>query len=132
MKANRIILQLSFVVMCFVANAQSTFEIVSVGTQYNQEIIQQAFTNANFCGYYFESKRNQITLNDGSVVELKSAQELTGEGNEVSESCIKSETDRVYDWIWSIDPSGVILKGFDTEKYSSEKEYIQYINNTNQ
>lgn len=132
MKTSRAILQLSFVVLSFVSNAQSKFEIVSVGNQYNQETIQEAFTNANFCGYFFESKRNQITLNDGSVIQLKSTQELALQGFDVSESCVKSETDRVYDWIWSIDPSGVILKGFDTQKYSSEKEYIQYINNSNQ
>lgn len=132
MKTNRTLLQLSFVLICFITNAQSTFEVVNLGNQYSSEMITSAFTNANFCGSYFDTKRNLITLNDGSKIELKSYQELLNEGIDLGESCIKDANDRVYDWIWSIDPSGILLKGFDSNLYSSEKEYLHHKNSTNQ
>lgn len=59
-------------------NAQeSTFTISQVGDKYSKEQINSAMEAAEWCGYYFENEAHSIKFDDGSVVEFKSATELT-------------------------------------------------------
>ena len=59
-------------------NAQeSTFTITKVGNKYSQEQIKTAMEAADWCGYYFDNEAHSINFDDGSIVEFKSATELT-------------------------------------------------------
>ena len=76
-------------------NAQeTTFTITKVGDKYSQEQIETAMEAADWCGYYFENEAHSIAFDDGSVVEFKSAKELTS----LDVSCVGEsyEDTRVY------------------------------------
>lgn len=109
--------------------AQTFFEVKELGTTYATNEVAAAFESADFCGAFFLTKRNQIVLNDGTIVELKSQQELMNEGlNSFGASCFMNDNEIYFEAIWSIDPSGRLMKGFDTEKYPSHKEYLHITN----
>lgn len=109
--------------------AQSFFEIKALGNKYAPNEITAAFESADFCGSFYLTKRNKIVLDDGTIVELKFQQELIDAGvNSFSTTCFMNDTEVYFEAIWSIDPSGRLMKGFDTEKYPSHKEYIHLTN----
>lgn len=108
--------------------AQSKFEIKKTGSQYTAEQLTAAFTNADFCGSFFQTKRNLIVFNDGSEVELKSGEELNKQGIIMPPSCMLADDTHYVISIWSISNEGYISKGFDTNTYPSEKEYYHYNN----
>ncbi|MEJ6583953.1 MAG: hypothetical protein QNL61_06965 [Crocinitomicaceae bacterium] len=113
-----------------VSFGQSFYEIKELGTIYSAQQIDSAFQSADFCGSFFITKRNVLVMNDGAIVELKSRQELTSAAQwTLGEFCSINDNETYYEAIWSIHPSGKLLKGFDTEKYPSEKEYLHYTNN---
>ena len=71
-------------------NAQeTTFSITQLGNKYSQEQIKSAMEAADWCGYYFANKAHQIKFDDGSVVEFKSASELTT----IESSCVSEPFD---------------------------------------
>lgn len=112
------------------ANGQSLFEIKQLGTTYTTAQINAAFLPADFCGAFFSSTRNELVLNDGAIVQLKSKQELVDAGQwNYGAFCSISDGEVYYESVWSIDPDGHLLKGFDTDKYPTVKEYIHYNNN---
>lgn len=114
----------SLMMLCsFFAFSQS-FEVKNVGTQYSLSQIETAFANANFCGSYFTDKRNILVLNDGSIVELLSKEELNNNGFPIGESCFLNSNEVYYQAQWSITPEGHLLKGMNA--YTSEKEYKHY------
>ncbi len=110
---------------CVIALSQSTFEIKKIGDQYTTEQITAVFSSADFCGSYFESKRNLITLNDGSEIELKSGLELANLGVSIAPSCLMNDQSIYYISIWSISPEGYLMKGFDNTLNPTEKEYYR-------
>lgn len=116
----------SLMVLCSFFAFSQNFEVKNVGSQYTLNQIQTAFSNANFCGSFFTTKRNVIVLNDGSTVELLSRQELTEQGISLGESCFLKNDEVYYQAQWAITPDGHLLKGMNA--YNSEKEYIH--NNT--
>ena len=124
------ILTLATIAISTFGLSQSKFEVRKTGTIYSNEQILSAFENANLCGSYFKEKRNVLELNDGTIVELKSAKEILSEGMDLREDCILPEGSVYYDCIWSIAENGRLLKGFQTEKYKSEKEY-KHVNHEN-
>jgi len=126
----KIILSSFFMMLCIIAFSQSTFEIKKIGDQYSSEQITTVFNSADFCGSYFETKRNLITLNDGSEIELKSSDELASAGKTIPPSCILLDDAVYYKSIWSISPEGYLMKGFDNTLYPTEKEY-DHNNNIN-
>jgi len=118
-----------FIVLC--AFSQNTFEIIKVGTTYKTDQITNALLKADMCGSFFQSKRNSIEFNDGTIVELKSKTELDAEKIQLSESCVISDETVYYKAIWSIAENNLLLKGFDNEHYGTDKKYKHY-NSTKQ
>lgn len=108
------------------AFTQSSFEIKSIGTIYTADQITSAFSSSDFCGAHFNSKRNILEMVDGTIVELKSKSELEVAGINFPVSCFMNDNETYYKAIWSIGENGMLLKGFNTELYSSEKEYKHY------
>lgn len=99
---------------------QSTFEIKQLGNTYTAEQITQTFSNADFCGAYFQSKRNTIQLNDGAMVELKSNSEMTGAGITIPSSCIIANDVIYHSATWSITPEGRLMKGITPQLSPAE------------
>jgi len=112
--------------MMFCAFSQNTFEIIKIGTAYTPDQITNALLKADMCGSYFQTKRNSLEFIDGTTVEMKSKTELVEEKVQLPESCFISDETVYYKAIWSIAENGMLLKGFNTELYKSEKEYQRY------
>lgn len=108
------------------AFTQSSFEVKTLGTHYTHEQITHAFASSDFCGAHFNSKRNILEMVDGTIVELKSKAELDAAGIIYPMSCFIEDNVTYYKAIWSIGENGILLKGYNTELYSSEKEYKHY------
>jgi len=121
----KIILSSFFMMLCTITFSQSTFEIKNIGDQYSSEQISSVFNSADFCGSYFETKRNLITLNDGSQIELKSGRELANSGISIAPSCLLADYSIYFISIWSISTEGYLMKGFDNTLYPTEKEYYR-------
>lgn len=117
----KIILSLIAVTVSYLSYGQSSFEIISVGNQYSQQEIQLAFDNANLCGMYLKTENNRIELNDGSIINILSANELLSQGNIISDDCISDKM--VEGVVWSIS-SGALLRGVEGIVSPDNKIYI--------
>lgn len=124
----KIVLSLVMMIFSICLFAQETYEIKKVGSQYTTSEINAAFASANLCGSYFQSKRNILVFIDGSEIELKSKTELQNQGITLAESCFLSDETHYFKNLWSIAENGMIMKGFDTQTYPTEKEYYHYNN----
>lgn len=91
--------------------SQSKFEIKTVGRSYSSDKINIAMSAADFCGTYYETKRNVITFNDGSVVELFSKVEMEASGIFLAASCFLNNEVNSNEYVWSISEEGIITKG---------------------
>jgi hypothetical protein len=87
------------------------FVIVKTGTKYSAEFLQSALLKANFCGSFYENKRNEIIFDDGSVIQLKSNTELLSEGRSLNQNCVMADSVEYNSYVWSISAEGYILKG---------------------
>lgn len=113
------------------SKAQTKVEVKSKGSKYSTEQIIQAFESADMCGSFYMNKRNTLKMDDGSIVELRSASELITSGISISDDCILPDNVLYYYSIWSVADNGLLLKGSDTERFKSEKEYLREQSNTN-
>jgi hypothetical protein len=113
----------AFLLISSITRAQEKFEIQNTGTKYSTEQIAAAFKNADFCGSFYNTKRNIIKLDDGAEVALKSGVELEQEGLKLDSSCLLSDDITFYDYSWGIASNGFITKAFNSDLHKSEKEY---------
>ncbi len=127
----RLLLTSAMMLLVFCAFSQKTFEIIKVGTSYTEEQITNALLQADMCGSYFQTKRNTLEFNDGTIVEMKSKTELVEEKIQLPESCFLSDETVYYKAIWSIAENNLLLKGFDNEHFGTDKKYKHY-NSTKQ
>jgi hypothetical protein len=128
---NKIILMLCALALSAISKAQTKVEVKSKGSKYSTEQIIQAFESADMCGSFYMNKRNILKMDDGSIVELRSASELITSGISISDDCILPDNVLYYYSIWSVADNGLLLKGSDTERFKSEKEYLREQSNTN-
>ena len=91
-------------------HSQENFNIKSVGSSYSLEFLTEAFNKANFCGMFYQSENRIIILDDGSEVELLSADSIS----ETDQSCICEK--RIVDQVdsWRLTDSGHILRVIPT------------------
>ncbi len=100
-------------------DSKDNFIVVSTGDKYSKSEIEEAFSLVDWCGYHFESTRHRIKLDDGSILEFKSATEL---GN-LSKECISPSYEDAK--IYSIHPTKTIIIKVEKEtnvKVSSAKK----------
>jgi hypothetical protein len=107
----RLLIIYILVTTSIISYSQSKFEIKTVGTIYTLDKINTAMSAANFCGSHYETKRNLITFNDGSVVELFSKVEMEVSGIFLAASCFLSDEVNSNEYVWSISEEGIITKG---------------------
>lgn len=103
---------IAFTAMIFLFSigwSQTTFEIKSLGSNYSTQQIEQAFGSADFCGFFYQGKRNIITLDDGAVIELLGKDE----NNALSASCVKEDDFEYPSAVWSISASGKVMRKMD-------------------
>lgn len=112
----------SLVVFFGYSQGQEYYQIKSLGHTYSVQTIEDAFQSADFCGSYFQAKRNKIVFDDGAIVELKSFAELMDEGIQNMNSCISDTPLNCELFEWSISSTGSILKGSKTNAGTSLKE----------
>jgi len=102
-----------------IAQSQTSFEIIQKGNTYSIEEINQAFNSANFCGAYFESKRNVITLDDGATIELLSALEISN----IEAGCILNDDAKIAECEYGI-VNGIIVKKYTYEPSDQKKKEL--------
>jgi len=128
---NKIILSLSALALTVISNAQTKIEIKINGSKYSTNQLFQAFESADMCGSFYMNKRNSLKMDDGSTVELRSANELRANGVAINDDCILPDNALYYYSIWSVAENGLLMKGSDSERFKSEKEYMREQSNTN-
>jgi hypothetical protein len=106
--------------------SQDYYQIKSLGHNYSDQTIRNAFKSADFCGSHFESKRNKIVFDDGAIVELKSKVELLNEGIQILNSCVISDALNYQIYTWSISSNGTFLRGSEPDTKSYRKGLIQH------
>ena len=116
------ILSSFFIMLSLIALTQSNFEIKKIGDQYSTEQITSVFNSVDFCGSYFETKRNLITLNDGSEIELKSKSELDAIGIILETNCFLNDSVVYHSATWSINDSNMLMKGSKSDINFTEKK----------
>lgn len=57
--------------------SQNFYTIEKVGTKYSKDQLEEAINKADWCGYFYVSKRRKLRFDDGSVIELYSFNELS-------------------------------------------------------
>jgi len=87
------------------------FMIVKTGSKYTQEFLQTSLRKANFCGSFYQNKRNEIVFDDGSIIQLKSKAEIIEEGGELNQTCVLNDSVEYHSYVWSISDEGLIMKG---------------------
>ena len=81
-----------FLLFSYNSIGQETFTIKNIGSEYSESQIIEAMSSAEWCGYYFSDSKRVLNFNDGTVVELKSAEELTSSDIDFDASCISSSS----------------------------------------
>ena len=89
---------------------KANFKILKIGDKYSQELVQKAFSTADLCGCYLQTKDHDIVFDDGTIVRLYSRSVL--KTLELSNDCFVSDNTDFSHITWSIAPSAVIVKGY--------------------
>jgi hypothetical protein len=114
------LLVLSVMTFCsFMAFSQNYYQVKTLGTNYTQIEIDQAFAAADFCGAYKYSDRRELTFNDGTVVELLGSTELAT----IDASCSQPDDFIFADGVWSISGTHLIMAQ-DADANLSPKEKL--------
>ena len=97
-------------------NKASNFSILKIGSKYSKELITTAFNKADMCGNFYESKPNDIVFDDGSIVRLFSKKQIGT--STISANCFILDATKPQVIVWSIFPSGIIAKGYNSNQNS--------------
>lgn len=106
------------VLMNFLGYSQSSFVIKALGDNYSSQEIQVAFQSANFCGFYYQEKRNTIILDDGAVIELPGM----NENSSLSTDCVRADDYEFRESVWSISTSGIVVRKENTIYHKEQQK----------
>jgi len=84
---------------------KKTFTIIQKDTKFSKEFCEKAISEANWCGFRYENKRNLIQFDTGLKVELFSAKEI----GETNSNCILTDYRDFSKDIWRFTPDGKII-----------------------
>lgn len=73
---NKNVLLSFFLVLSYFAFGQVKFHEMNLGSKYSEQELTEAVENANWCGYYHESKNYELHFDDGAIVKLKNKAQL--------------------------------------------------------
>jgi hypothetical protein len=112
-------LALAAMTLCsFIAVSQNYYQVKTLGTDYSQVQIDQAFASADFCGSHKVSDRRELTFNDGTVIELLGSTELAT----IDSSCAQPDSFVFADAVWSISGSHLIMAQDSNAKLSVKEK----------
>jgi len=86
-------------------NALITFKIIQKDTKFSKEFCEKAISEANWCGFRYENKRNIIQFDTGLKVELFSSKEI----GETNSNCILTDYRDFSKDIWRFTNEGKII-----------------------
>jgi hypothetical protein len=86
------------------------YKIIKLGNKYSEELVQKAFSSANLCGSYYETKNHDIIFDDGLIVRLLSRKDLNTKN--MKDECFVSDKTDFSNITWSISLNGIIVKGY--------------------
>lgn len=112
MKQILLLLMFLFTSLGYSQEKMANFEILKIGNKYSQEIVQKALSTADFCGNYLLTKNHDIVFDDGTIVRLFSKNEL--KSFKFSNDCFVSDNTDFSNITWSIAPSAIIVKGYES------------------
>ena len=105
----RLIFTSIVIMVCLNTYAQeAAFAIKEIGSKYSTEQLTNAMKTADWCGFYYDKSKRVLNFDDGAVVELKSARELSGVNTDYNPSCTSAE-ESVDKNTYSVHSSGRIL-----------------------
>lgn len=84
---------------------QKTFKFLNSDTKFSTEFCEKAISEANWCGFRFENKRNIIQFESGLKVELFSATEI----GETNSNCFLTDYRDFSNDIWKFTENGKIV-----------------------
>jgi hypothetical protein len=111
-----LVLFLSFT-LGFSQDEKANFKILKMGNKYSQELVQKAFSTADLCGSYLQTKNHDIVFDDGTIVRLFSKNEINN--FKLSNDCFVSDNTDFSHITWSISPSAIIVKGYQVRPNKS-------------
>mgnify|MGYP000548185479 CR=1 FL=1 len=107
---NKNVLLSFFLVLSSFAFGQVKFHEMNLGSKYSEQELTEAVENANWCGYYHESKNYELHFDDGAIVKLKNKAQLQSSGNEIfmNENCYQNMLTKS-EYVHIINSSGWIM-----------------------
>jgi len=102
-----LMLVIAFFFVSFVNDEKTTnsYRIVQSDTKFSDEFCENAISEANWCGFRYENKRNIIQFDTGLKVEFFSMKEI-GENNA---NCILTDYRDFSNDVWRFTPEGKII-----------------------
>ena len=83
----------------------NTFKITHADSKYSINFCEKAITDANWCGFRFENKRNIIEFESGLKVEFFSRTEI----GETNSNCRLTDYRDFSTDVWRLSPEGKII-----------------------
>lgn len=100
-----ILLGLSSFAMKQNENDSKSYTFLNTDTKYSLEFCQKAISEANWCGFRYENKRNLIQFDTGLKVELFSQNEI----GETNSNCTLTDYRDFSKDVWKFTPEGKII-----------------------
>lgn len=90
----------------FGQDQDTPYSIIDIGTSYSQTDIENALNDANLCGFFYINEKRKMLFDDGTIVELKSSEEL----NDLDQGCFIPKSPAHKDEFWKIASNGHLLR----------------------
>jgi hypothetical protein len=107
---NKLLLLTTLALTSHLSIAQQSYEIQNLGSNYSTIQINDAFANAEFCGFYYISGRRELKFDDGTIIELFESSELPN----LELGCFISDNGANNSNVWSITASGHLIRTIET------------------
>lgn len=88
--------------------SQNKFSSIQLGKKYSKSQVKSAINNANWCGYYHQTKNFKINFDDGCVVLLKNKRQVSSDRIQIKENCFQFDKSS-NKYLYSISKNGMIL-----------------------
>lgn len=82
-----------------------TFKIIQTDSKFSTDFCEKAISEANWCGFRYENKRNLIQFESGLKIELFSAKEI----GETNSNCFLTDYRDFSNDIWRLTDNGTIV-----------------------
>lgn len=108
----KVLLLIGVLCLSIYSIGQDQYKIITTGKLYTKTQIEEAFNNANLCGFVYENKINQIQFVDGTLVHILPYSQIQN----VPKNCTISDQKEFQSAQWSISESGILLRKLTVKK----------------